>query len=213
MAMYGPRETIEGAFGKNWRDVWKIKKIANNTFHWQDITLFITRAYNGQRVTKREGITLHITTIMEVLHLEDGTKLITIDSGGYKTKTTKDRINTYCTRLGFRVTIDSIDGVWWVKYDGKTAIFFDWMCLQEDMENWNPEAIKEIKVERTRLKKLATGLIEANNNIADNTILAAMKWARGRDFETRQEATQRIPKPTLTRIVRRYLLTSAGHQA
>jgi hypothetical protein len=92
----------------------KEKKLAGNTY-----------LYRIDR--DRLGIRLHNTTIVEI-HA-DGT--FTLNSGGWLTAVTMDRIseNSPARLTGRnaqrRRNSEDIEGVWWLRFDGKVVPFFD----------------------------------------------------------------------------------------
>ena len=65
-------------------------------------------------------VRLYNTTIVKV---DNDTNSITLDTGGYNTKTTKDRMNLTSDtfNLGFRVY--QKDFTWYVSYKGKEMMF------------------------------------------------------------------------------------------
>ena len=73
-------------------------------------------------------VRLHLTDIIETL--PDGR--VRLNSGGWKTVTTKDRFNKYTP---YRVWSDK--GTWYVHHEGAKAPFFDGMLL--------PDAINQPK--------------------------------------------------------------------
>lgn len=91
------------------------KRIANNTFKYA--------RPDGTTVVR-----LHLTDIIETL--PDGR--VRLNSGGWKTVTTKDRFNKYTP---YRVWSDK--GTWYVHHEGAKAPFFDGMLL--------PDAINQPK--------------------------------------------------------------------
>ena len=112
----------------------KPRKIANNTFEYQ--------TDNGERVVR-----LHIT---DIITFKPGGKII-LDSGGWKTVTTKDRFNNHIGN-GWRVYSDK--GSWYVvRYgdDIDPAPYFDGMVLPDDYEK--PKA-KIIDADRALTKDI-----------------------------------------------------------
>jgi len=110
----------------------KPSRIANNTFKWTD--------GDGATVYR-----LHKTDIL--LIEEDGRQHL--NSGGYRTHTTKDRLNTYLQ--GYVVFSDR--GVWKVRRhsDGETVPFEDGMVLPDAFDS--PVERKHLeKVEKERRK-------------------------------------------------------------
>jgi len=66
---------------------------------------------------------------------------VTLDTGGWKTRTTKDRFNRYS---GYQVYSDK--GIWYVKGLGKTIPYYDGMVL--------PEAFKRKGLDRITTKQV-----------------------------------------------------------
>jgi len=95
---------------ENVKDAVDSKLIANNTIEYHKD--------NGTRV-----IRLHLTDII-TFH-PDGS--VTLNSGGYKTATTKSRINELAP-----VIITQKSSVWYVYYSGKEYIFKDGITLYPD---------------------------------------------------------------------------------
>jgi hypothetical protein len=103
---YVPRRTIRDTFSEEQRSAWKPKIIARNTFSYSK---------DGEQIIK-----LHQTDI--VTKHADGS--VTINSGGWKTKTTRDRM-AYHLPEGYVLYQDK--GLWYVKQQstGVMIPFFD----------------------------------------------------------------------------------------
>lgn len=96
--------TADKALGKN-----KTKVIGNNTELVEDPSGSISVELHGHRVlTFRRN------------------NDIVLDSAGWKTSTTKDRLNRYTPNS---VSIHQRDGVWYVKVNGKEQEFRDGMVI------------------------------------------------------------------------------------
>lgn len=70
------------------------------------------------------GVRLHATQVVTFYPNGD----VSLDSGGWKTVTTKTRMNSYA--LGCQVYQDR--GVWWVRFGGKLYPYADGMILRAD---------------------------------------------------------------------------------
>ena len=99
------REIMEGV------NYSKVKKIANNTVEYIDFQ-------------SNRNIRFHQTTIISFL--KDG---ILLNSGGYHTVTTKDRINRFS---GHRIHSDK--GIWYVSSLDKQYVFADGMIIRDNGE-------------------------------------------------------------------------------
>src|SRR5580765_409905 len=112
----------------------KIKKLENNTFE--------IKLPDGSR-----RIRLHQTDII-IFHGDD----FTVHSGGYKTITTKDRLNKYLP-AGWRVY--SVQGTWYLRHGEDEATFYDGMgsaCFYHDVQtsHWRENGQRKLKA---RIKK------------------------------------------------------------
>lgn len=117
------------------------RTVANNT---------VVRVVNeGKDIAVR----LHDTDV--VCHNGNGT--ITLSSGGWKTKTTKDRLNTF-TEAG----ISQKAGVWYMK-DG--SLFYDGIVIKADGTPIKPKQPKahekKLKAIKKQAKEYAHGYVEA----------------------------------------------------
>lgn len=78
------------------------KKLANNTYLYRRDDVFCVKLHNT------DVITIH------------GDNTQTLDSGGYFSKTTKDRLNTFSNASIFQKR-----GLWFIEQDGAEVAFFD----------------------------------------------------------------------------------------
>lgn len=120
------------------------KPIANNT------RLF-------ERGNGSIAVQLHSTDV--VTYHTDGS--FTLDSGGWQTVTTKDRINSYS-----ECRVYSIKGTWYVTYQGKQFQYADGMTLFPNGEvkgadEYSPELEKLANKKRTRIKNYAKLFVDA----------------------------------------------------
>lgn len=112
------RKTIAQAFDNRPVDIiGKPRKVSNNTFRWF-------------RADGAEVIRLHYTDV--VIKHPDGR--VTLNSGGFRTPTTKSRLNVHC---GVRYSVFSEKGIWVVRdrETNRSAAFFDGMTLPMDIDN------------------------------------------------------------------------------
>lgn len=190
MAYWGPRQTIKSAFGAS-ADTLKrqkrVKKVANNTFLWTD--------ENGNR-----HLRLHHT---DILYEKEGK--VYVDSGGYRTVTTKARINDWLGKFGIQAQVSQANGVWFMHYKGVTVPYWDGMCLPDDLGNPRPEAhTREVAARKGNLK-LAKGCIKPANDITRGIRDRALDWAGLTE-------TQRLyyPEDRLFKLIKRYLNHTQG---
>lgn len=110
------------------------RKVANNTY--------LLREADGTI-----GLLLHETVILK--WKPDGT--VILDSGGWKTVTTKDRMNY----SPYRVFQDA--GLWYVMGEGKTVPYFDGMILPDAFEHPPSDVAEKEKELRCKVRKYCTG--------------------------------------------------------
>lgn len=129
----GDRQTIKSAFAVMPADiVGKPKKVANNTYAWTKV--------DGSKVFR-----LHKTDVVELR--TDGR--VVINSGGWKSATTKERINRYMPS-GFYLQTDR--GIWYVKHQDKKVVFHDGMILPDAL-NVSESVAKQAEIEARAIKK------------------------------------------------------------
>ena len=69
-------------------------------------------------------VTLHWTDIVRV-----GPKKITLNSGGWQTATTKNRMNQVSNEWGLGYWVSQLDYTWYVTYNEKTEEFYDGITI------------------------------------------------------------------------------------
>lgn len=111
----------------------KARIIARNTFRYE--------TQDG-----REVIRLHFTDIVERL---SGGRL-RLNSGGFRTVTTKDRINTALSGSGYR--LNQSKGVWTIQRNGESVPFHDGMTLPDAFDS--PAARKKAERQAEKARKL-----------------------------------------------------------
>ena len=84
-----------------------------------------TSVYNGELGTAVQYVNTHVFTLYN-----DGS--IRLNSGGYRTPTTKRRINQAADAFGINLSVWQKDFDWYVKYNGKTYDFVDRMRFYPD---------------------------------------------------------------------------------
>lgn len=104
------------------------RKVDNNTYEWTDNA--------GDK-----HIRLHHTDI--ITHRYDGD--VVLDTGGWKTPTTKDRINKFAP-----VSVYQQDGEWFVTQGNVTVMFYDGMvltsgCLRSEDHAPDPNSVTRIQ--------------------------------------------------------------------
>ena len=77
-------------------------------------------------------VRLHSTNIFKMVEEELG-RVITLDSGGWMTTTTKKRINEACYAIGLRIVLYQENGKWYVQLGNiaPTVPFYDGMVLTQ----------------------------------------------------------------------------------
>lgn len=138
MSYYGQnskRQTKSSAF--NGRPPATARKVANNTFKYV--------AEDGSNV-----IRLHTTDVVKLL--PDGR--IVLNSGGWKSVTTKDRMNAFAP--GYHIY--SAMGGWKVGRAGKSVAFYDGMILPDAIDNPSADEQSAQREAETKAlkKKIAT---------------------------------------------------------
>jgi len=115
----------------------KPRIIARNTFQYTE--------------GDKQIIRLHYTDIAE----KQGNN-ITLNTNGWLTVTTKDRLNFALERFGFDGFIASYKGVWYVhsRASGKQCAFYDGMVLPWAINGSNPAAESEATRQRDLKKKI-----------------------------------------------------------
>lgn len=116
------------------------RKLANNT-------------YLEKQPDGTIAVRLHSTNV--VIYSPDGT--ITLNSGGWRTPTTKDRINTYSPLL-----VSQERGIWYVgkTYWDKAATFADGLTYKDGVISGAGEAPKKQEALRKRVQKFARTYIQ-----------------------------------------------------
>ncbi|MFA5186659.1 MAG: hypothetical protein WC551_09305 [Patescibacteria group bacterium] len=117
------------------------RKLANNTYMVRDTDKQIT-------------IRLHATSIITFLA---GGKII-LDSGGWKTPTTKDRLNMGPWR------IEQAGGIWYLHYEGMESVFYDGITLYRG-KIVKPQALEKAIREHKRIMALIKRYTDAVNNL------------------------------------------------
>lgn len=116
---------------------------------------------NNTRLFERENgsiaIQLHSTDVV-TYHSDDS---CTLDSGGWQTVTTKERMNCYAPG---RVYSDK--GVWYVNYCSKQYLYADGMTLHNDgtvtgAKEFNKELEKLVQKKRTKIRNYAKLFVDA----------------------------------------------------
>jgi len=131
------REGLDGL------DVTSSRIVANNTFEY----------YNslGERI-----IRLHMT---DILRFSPGGRMVTLDSGGWKTVTTKERINRF---LPPGIHLHQSKGIWYVstyvvkggeRTDFRETQYWDGMTVVDGVIDV-PDNVVECHAEQARLTKL-----------------------------------------------------------
>jgi hypothetical protein len=120
----------------------KSRKLANNTYIVRDTDKQIT-------------IRLHNTFIVTYL---SGGKVI-LDSGGWKTVTTKARMNEYSP-----ARISQERGLWTLHYNGAESVYYDGITLKGG-RILHPQASEGAVREHKRIMKLIKGYTDAVNNL------------------------------------------------
>lgn len=119
-----PAESLEG----------KPAKIGNNTFRY--------KVKGGATIVR-----LHKTDIMTLL--PDGR--IMLDSGGWKTTTTKDRLSSL---LPGPYRIRSDKGIWYVSNGADSVAFYDGMILPDAFSATDSSNVKRIREQRALAKAI-----------------------------------------------------------
>jgi hypothetical protein len=94
----------------------------------------------------REVIRLHYTDIVERLPKAR----LRLNSGGFRTVTTKDRINTALSGTEYR--LNQSKGVWTIQRNGESVPFYDGMTLPEAFDS--PAARKKAERKAEKVRKL-----------------------------------------------------------
>lgn len=76
-------------------------------------------------------VTYHSTLVVKFNHNE-----IVLNSGGWRTSTTKRRMNQTSNQMGLGYRVFQKDWDWYVEYKGETIPFYDGMILIRDGETW-----------------------------------------------------------------------------
>jgi hypothetical protein len=121
------------------------KKLANNTYLYRSDDLFCVKLHNT------DVITIH----------DDNTQ--TLHSGGYVTKTTKDRLNTFSYASIFQKR-----GLWFIEQGEEQVAFFDGVKLNMFGEvvpgETSPPDVKELLARKTildhKVKKYIDGFVK-----------------------------------------------------
>lgn len=194
MSFYEDRKSIRTAFGDelaaHLKHHKRVKKVANNTFLYTDDS-------------GTQHLRLHRTDILS--RTPDGK--VTVNDGGYRTITTKARMNSFLRKFGIPASISASNGVWWVHYQGATLPYWSGMCLPDDLGTPNKEAHHREIIERHESLQLAKGIARTRNEVTDTIFLNAMQWAGYKPNQLPH--LDRVHKRT-TNIVKRYLNTKKG---
>lgn len=131
-------------------DFKEAKMIGNNTIRWKD---------NSGDI----HIRLHNTDV--VTHKSGGT--VILNSGGWRTPTTKDRINKH---MGFG-SIGQEKGIWYFNYGNTKVPFFDGLMLNENGEPINaPKLNQSLDYQKEWLKKINIYCKKLGKEIKENGI-------------------------------------------
>lgn len=208
---YGPRKTIETAFQlfngtpRELRKRFNIKKVANNTYRWTDPE------------TGDVHVRLHETDVV-TLHM-DGTT--TLRTGGFKTDTTKDRMNRFMPK-GYHITRGS--GVWWVN----SMPFQEGMTLPKNPDDLNKtvtktaarKAVRDENAKRDELKQVSLNVMTNDDPVHTAIYHNALTYAGyppenhvfwGRSLRNATSGT--IRKSRTYQLVKRYLYVQNGLSA
>lgn len=100
------------------------EKIDNNTYARLDVT-------DVDNAQPSVVIKLHATDIVTVM--ADGT--ITLDSGGWRTPTTKDRMNNILRKVGCDYQVSQDKSIWYISKDWRGAqyVYADDMTIKDDV--------------------------------------------------------------------------------
>lgn len=133
------RETMTKIMGENWRTLGAVKPkfVMRNTVKWTD----------------SDGATryrLHHTDVVTIRANGD----VVLDSGGWKTPTTKERINACVPGL---IRVFQNKGLWFVTKEGQSVIpFFDGMTIKKGkLPKVKIDASKKEEALRKAIKKYA----------------------------------------------------------
>jgi len=66
-------------------------------------------------------------------------KIIELDSGGWKTATTKRRMNEAAVDLGLGFEVYQEKGEWWIKFKGEVRLFYDGIVIERKRKIKNKE--------------------------------------------------------------------------
>lgn len=210
---YGPRKSIATAFQPSQfdgapgelRKRFKIHKVANNTYRWIDPETGDTHF----RLHETDIVTLHA----------DGTT--TLRTGGFKTDTTKDRMNRFMPK-GYHIT--RCNGIWWVN----SVPFQDGMVLPKNPDDLNKtvtkadtrQAIHDENAKRTELQQVALNVMTNDDPVHNAIYHNALTYAGhppenhvfwGRSLRDAKPGT--IRKSRTYQLVRRYLYVQNGLSA
>jgi len=79
-------------------------------------------------IATQNGVT--VVTYHNTKVVQWDTNTITLDSGGWRTVTTKTRMNQASNQFDLKFTVCQTKGNWSVSFDGKTIPFSDGMTLK-----------------------------------------------------------------------------------
>lgn len=210
---YGPRKSIATAFQPpqfngapgELRRRFNIHKVANNTYRWTDPETGDTHF----RLHETDVVTLHT----------DGTT--TLRTGGFKTNTTKDRMNRFMPN-GYYIT--RANGIWWVN----NAPFQDGMTLPRNPADLDKtvtkaaarKAIRNENAKRDELEQVAMNVMTNDDPVHTAIYHNALTYAGyppenhvfwGRLLRNATPGT--ISKTRAYQLVRRYLYVQNGLSA
>lgn len=197
MPMWGPRQSAKTALADEISDYGRsrlsIIKLANNTYYWR------------HPVDGTERIRLHKTDIL-VKHTDGRVELF---DGGFMTKTTKNRLNSFSKLFGVPLSIYSAQGVWTISYQGIALPYFDGFTFPDHVGNPKLEAHSEQINKRDANLKMARRIATVRNAVTDSILRDAMAWA-GYTQVAIYNAPTWFDERRRTQIVKRYLNTTAG---
>lgn len=85
---------------------------------------------NNTKITENDGMTcirLHKTEVVRF-----NGEVIILDSGGWRTVTTKTRMNQTSNEYGLGYSVFADKGIWYVKHNGNTTLYHDGMRLERN---------------------------------------------------------------------------------
>jgi len=137
------KQTREEIFSGVKGEIISRKKIANNT--WQ-YSIMVDNE-------KEERIRLHNTDIIRRLPNDT----IILSSGGWKTSTTKDRINSF---LPYKII--QIKGNWYISIEGNRELFYDGITIQRNqIISKNSISLDDVLILKNRIKKYSDDFVNA----------------------------------------------------